>query len=114
MHTAWVLPLVLLLLTQAPARPSVAVVVSSKRPGADASAQKVGARMVEALTTAGFTSPLDDAATLRLLKKAKLNPRDCQGATPCLLKLATALGPSTVVVGVDVGRIGDSLAIHVE
>ncbi len=70
--------------------------------------------MVEVLKTAGFGSALNDAATTKLLKAAKLNPRDCQGASPCLIKLANALGPNALVFAVDVGKIGDSLAIHVE
>lgn len=108
------LPLILVVLSQAPAHTPVGVVVSSKRPGSDAAAQKVATRMVEALGGAKFTGVLDDAATGKLLKRAKLNARDCQGAGPCLIKLAKALGPTAIVIGVDVGKIGDSLAIHVE
>lgn len=70
--------------------------------------------MVEALTAAHAPLPTDDAATTRLLKKSKLNPRDCQGSSACLIKLAAAISPSAVLLGVDVGRIGGSLAIHVE
>lgn len=107
-------PLILVLLSQAPARTPVGVVISSKRPGSDAAAQKVAARMVEAVASAQFTSVLDDVATAKLLKKSKLIARDCQGAGPCLIKLASALGPKAIVFGVDVGKIGDSLAIHIE
>lgn len=105
------LPVVLFLLSQAPAPGSAAVLVASKRPGADAPAKTVAARMTSAAGAAGFTVAAD-AVTAKALKKAKLNPRDCQGATACLQKSATALG--AVVFGVDVGKIGDSLAIHVE
>ncbi len=114
MHDVPVFPLILVVLAQVSANDPVAVVVASKRPGADAAAQKVATRMTAALTAAGFKAPIDDAATVKLLKKQKLNPRDCQGASPCVLKLAAALGPAALIVAVDVGRIGDSLAIHVE
>ena len=114
MHDAPVFPLILVVLAQVSTNDPVAVVVASRRPGSDAAAQKVAARMTAALTAAGFKAPIDDAATMKLLKKQKLNARDCQGASPCVLKLATALGSAALIVAVDVGRIGDSLAIHVE
>jgi hypothetical protein len=114
LHDVGVSPLLLVLLAQVSAHDPIAVVISSKRPGSDTAAQKVATRMTTALASAGFKAPLDDAATVKLLKKQKLNPRDCQGANPCVLKLASALGPTAVLVAVDVGRIGDSLAIHVE
>lgn len=99
----------LLLTTQTPS--SAAVLVTSKRPGADAPAKAVAARVTKAATAAGFAVQAD-AASAKALKAAKLNARDCQGATPCLQKLASAVG--AVVFGVDVGKIGDSLAIHLE
>ena len=106
--------LVLVVLSQAPTHAPIGVVVTSKRPGSDAAAQKVAARMLEALAGAKLSSVVDDAGAVKLLKKAKLNPRECQGASPCLIKLANALGPTAIVIGVDVGKIGDSLAIHIE
>lgn len=70
--------------------------------------------MRQSLLAAGFDAVVDDAAVVKRVKKQKLNPRDCQGASPCLLKLAGALSPTALLVGVDVGKIGDSLAIHIE
>jgi hypothetical protein len=95
-------------------REPIAVLVASKRPGADASAAKVAARVSKGLTDEGLARALDPGAAAAQLRQAKLDPRACQGATPCLIKLAAALGPRAVVIGVDVGKIGKSLAVHLE
>jgi hypothetical protein len=42
------------------------------------------------------------------------DPKSCQGARACVSKLAILIGPHAVVVGVDVGKIGKTLAIHLE
>jgi hypothetical protein len=77
----------------------VTVSLSSKRAGAEAFAPKVLARVRAALSTHEIQSNTDDRAN------------DCQGATDCLRNAAK---PNTVLIGVDVGRIANSLAIHLE
>ncbi len=104
--------LVLAVLT-AEERSPIAVVVASKRAGAEAIAAKLATKVQGAVTAAGKTA-LDDAAAVKLLKKDGVDPRTCNGATECLLKAALKLGPKAVVIGVDVGKIGKNLAIHLE
>lgn len=107
--------LVALALSQAPTRQPIAVVVSSQRPGADAFSSKLAERLREALVEAGFEAPLGDAEALQqLTAQGAADPRRCQGRSSCLSQLATLLGPRAVVVGLDVGKVAKSLAIHVE
>ena len=99
-------------LTQAPA--PLAVVVSSKRSGADAIAGSAASRVHTALLREGVpaTELLDDAAAAKKLKVA--DARKCQGGASCLAKLAVLLGPEAIVIGVDVGKIGTQLAVRLE
>ena len=69
---------------------------------------------MKGLAVEGLPQALEPAAAAARLKLANLDPKACQGATPCLIKLAAALGPRAVVIGVDVGKIGKSLAVHLE
>ncbi len=112
------LPLVLLqlALSQAPeVRAPVAIVITSKRPGAEALAPKITQRVFDSFKREGVGSLLDDAATAQELRAAGFSdPKSCQGTRACLAKLAILLGPKAVVVGVDVGKIGKTLAIHLE
>jgi hypothetical protein len=107
-------------LAQAPsAQPvsPVAVVVSSKRPGADTFAAAAAARVHAALLREGLpiNDALDDVQTGKKVKAAGFSDaRNCQGGASCLTKLAVLLGPNAVVVGVDVGKIGSQLAIRLE
>ena len=107
-------------LAQAPspqAAAPIAVVVSSKRPGADTLSGAVAARVHAALIREGTATgdALDDVATGKKVKAAGFSDaRNCQGGTSCLTKLAVLLGPNAVVVGVDVGKIGSQLAIRLE
>jgi hypothetical protein len=105
-------------LTQAPAAPSrapVAVVQTSKRPGAEALSPKVARLVVDALTREGVANVLDEATATRKLREAGFSdPKSCQGARACLARLAVLLSAHAVVVGVDVGKVGKTLAIHVE
>jgi hypothetical protein len=112
-----VLSLLLLQLTlgQADTRGPVAVVITSKRPGAEAFAPKITQRVFDSFKREGVTALLDDAATAKELRAAGFSdPKSCQGTRACLSKLAILLGPKAVVVGVDVGKIGKTLAIHLE
>lgn len=107
---------VLWCLAQAPA-PQVGVVVSSKRPGADAFATAAAGRVHAALLREGLPAgdALDDAATGKKVKEAGFSDaRNCQGGASCLTRLAQLLGSNAVIVGVDVGKIGNQLAIHLE
>jgi hypothetical protein len=109
-----VLPLILALSMGANAGP-VSVVVSSKRAGADQYAGKLATRVHQALTREGFSDALDDAATAKLVKGAGFSDaRNCQGGQKCLQKLAVLVGPKAVIVGVDVGKVGKELAVHLE
>lgn len=96
-------------------RTPVAVVMTSKRPGAEAVAGKITQRVFDSLKREGVTGLLDDAAAVKELRSAGFSdPKTCQGTRACLSKLAILLGPKAVVVGVDVGKIGKTLAIHLE
>ena len=99
-------------LTQAPS--PLAVVVSSKRAGADTFASSTAARMHAALLREGFppAEVLDDAAAAKRVRVA--DARKCQGGASCLAKLAVLVGPDAVVIGVDVGKIGTQLAVRFE
>ncbi len=101
---------------QAPSpRGPVAVVISSKRPGADAYAAKVASRVHAALENQGVDSPLDnDAAVKKLKGLGYSDPRNCSAAVPCLARLAKLLGPRSIVVGVDVAKVAKTLALHLE
>lgn len=110
--------LLVAVLAQTPAptrRGPVAVVVSSKRAGADAIAPKLAARVVSTLTREGLTDVQDDDKTAKQVKAAGFSDaRNCQGGQSCLTKLAVLLGPRAIVVSVDVGKIGKQLAVHLE
>ncbi|PZR18385.1 MAG: hypothetical protein DI536_00440 [Archangium gephyra] len=101
--------------TPADARTPVAVVLTSKRPGADAVAAKISQRVFDSFKREGVTGLMDDATATRELRAAGFSdPKSCQGTRACLSKLAILLGPRAVVVGVDVGKVGKTLAIHLE
>jgi hypothetical protein len=112
-----VLPLLVLQLTlaQAEVRTPVAVVITSKRPGAEAVSPKIAQRVLDSFKREGVAGLLDDAAAIKELRSAGFSdPKTCQGTRACLSKLAVLLGPKAVVVGVDVGKVGKTLAIHLE
>ncbi|MFT3710780.1 MAG: hypothetical protein QM817_24415 [Archangium sp.] len=111
------LPLLLMQLTlgQADVRSPVAVVITSKRPGAEQVAPKIAQRVFDSFKREGVGGLLDDANSVKELKSAGFSdPRTCQGTKACLSKLAILIGPKAVVVGVDVGKVGKTLAIHLE
>mgnify|MGYP001567813492 FL=1 len=96
-------------------RTPVAVVMTSKRPGADPVAPKIAQRVFDSFKREGVGGLLDDAAAAKELRSAGFSdPKSCQGTRACLGKLAILLGPKAVVVGIDVGKIGKTLAIHLE
>lgn len=96
-------------------RGPVAVVVSSKRAGAESFGPKLAARVFSTLTREGIADVQDDEKTARQVKAAGFSDaRNCQGGQSCLTKLAVLLGPRAVVVSVDVGKIGKQLAVHLE
>jgi hypothetical protein len=96
-------------------RTPVAVVMTSKRPGAEGAAAKIAQRVFDSFKREGVTGLLNDAATAKELRSAGFSdPKSCQGTRACLSKLAILLGPKAVVVGVDVGKVGKTLAIHLE
>lgn len=101
-----------LCLAQAPT--PLAVMVSSKRPGADAIATSAAGRVHTALLREGVAAEglLDDAAAVKKVRVA--DARKCQGGASCLSKVAVLLGPNAVVIGVDVGKIGTLLAVRLE
>ncbi len=96
-------------------RSPVAVVISSKRPNAEAFSPKLATKVLEALRKEGIGPLLDDSAATRELKLAGFSdPKSCAGGTSCVAKLAVLLGAKAVVIGVDVGKVSKSLAIHIE
>ena len=99
-------------LAQAPS--PIAVMVSSKRSGADAIATSAATRVHTALLREGAPAAglLDDAAAVKKVRVA--DARKCQGGTSCLSKIAVLLGLNAVVIGVDVGKIGTQLALRLE
>lgn len=104
-----------LTLAQADTREPVAVVLTSKRPGAEALAPKISQRVLDSLKREGLTEVFDVARAAKELRTLGFSdPRSCQGTRSCLAKLAVLLGPHAIVIGVDVGRVGKTLAIHLE
>lgn len=105
-----------LALAQTPeVRSPVAVVMTSKRPGAEQVAPKIAQRVYDSFKREGVSGLLDDSGSVKELRSAGFSdPKSCQAAKSCLSKLAILIGPRAVVVGVDVGKIGKTLAIHLE
>jgi hypothetical protein len=96
-------------------RAPVSVTLTSRRPNTDAFAPKVVARVVEVLKREGLADVRDDARTVKELKAAGFSdPRSCNGGQTCSARLAVLISPRAVLVGVDVGKVGKSLAIHLE
>jgi hypothetical protein len=87
----------------------LAVLVASKRGGAEQFAPKVTARV-----RARFPGSMEEAPAAATAKAAGVDPKSCQGATECLGRVAKAIAPNAVVVGVDVGKIAKTLAVHLE
>lgn len=110
------LALTSMLLSQAAeTRAPVGVVLTSRRPNTDAFAPKVAARVVELLKREGVADVRDDARSTKELKAAGFSdPKSCNGGQTCSAKLAVLLGARAVVVAVDIGKVGKSLAIHLE
>ncbi|MEW5741255.1 MAG: hypothetical protein AB1938_20200 [Myxococcota bacterium] len=96
-------------------RAPVAVVLTSKRPGAEAVSQKIAGRVFDVLKKEQVGGLMNSAQSAKELKAAGYSdPRTCQGTRSCLTKLAILLGAHAVVIGVDVGKVGKTLAIHLE
>jgi hypothetical protein len=96
-------------------RKPVVVTASSKRPGTDAVAAQIVSRIRETLIREGVGDVLTEDAGLATLKSAGVkDSKTCQGSSACLNKLAILVGPKAVVVGIDVGKVGKTLAVHIE
>lgn len=96
-------------------RAPVGVVLTSRRPNTDAFAPKIAVKVVEVLRREGVTDVRDDAKVTKELKAAGFSdPRSCNGGQTCSARLAVLLGPRAVLVAVDIGKVGKSLAIHLE
>lgn len=108
------LALAVTVLTASPDQGPITVLVASKRAGAEAFTAKVATKVHQTLLANGTAGVLDDGAGAKLVKKAGGDARNCAGGTECLAKTAALLGPKAVVIGVDVGKIAKTLAIHVE
>ncbi|MDP1915048.1 MAG: hypothetical protein Q8L14_02300 [Myxococcales bacterium] len=105
----------LLLSQAAESRAPIGVVLTSRRPNTDAFAPKIAAKVVEVLKREGIADVRDDAKATKELKAAGFSdPRSCNGGQTCSARLAVLLGPKAVLVAVDVGKVGKSLAIHLE
>lgn len=104
-----------LLLAQPDTRSPVGVVLTSRRANTDAFAPKIAAKVGEVLKREGVAEVLDDTRTSKELKAAGFSdPRTCNGGATCSARLAVLLGPRAILVGVDIGKVGKSLAIHLE
>src|SRR5689334_16613048 len=102
---------------QVPEKPGpVAVLVTSKRSGAEAFAAKLSGRIATIVQQELGAVPMIEpaAAQKRIQASGFTDPKKCQGARRCVAKLALLIGPSAVVVSVDVGRVQKSLAVHLE
>lgn len=96
-------------------RTPVGVVLTSKRPGAEAASVKIATRVYDVLKKEGVGGLLNNARSTKELKENGFSdPRTCQGTRSCLSKLAILLGAKAVVIGVDVGKVGKTLAIHLD
>jgi hypothetical protein len=96
-------------------RTPVGVVLTSNRPGAEAVSVKIATRVYDVLRKEGVGGLMNHAETAKELKASGFSdPRTCQGTRACLTKLAILLGAKAVVIGVDVGKIGKTLAIHLD
>lgn len=96
-------------------RAPVAVVLTSKRPGAEAASVKIATRVYEVLKKEQVGGLLNAKDAAKELKASGFSdPRTCQGTRACLSKLAVLLGAKAVVIGVDVGKVGKTLAIHLD
>lgn len=105
----------MLLSQAAETRAPVGVVLTSRRPNTDAFASKVATRVVEILKREGVADVRDDARSTKELKAAGFSdPKSCNGGQTCSAKLAVLLGARAVIVAVDIGKVGKSLAIHLE
>lgn len=99
------------LAAQGPTRTPVAVMVSSKRPGSAQLASAVATRVTDAIAAESKGLVLSDAEATRI---AKRDARSCNAVGNCLLSIAGALGSRAVVVGVDVGKIRNSVGVYLE
>jgi hypothetical protein len=89
--------------------------MTSKRPGADKVAPKIAGRVADYFKREKVDGLMDNAAAVKELKSVGFSdPRSCQGNRACVDKLAVLIGAHAVVVSVDVGKIGKTLAIHLE
>lgn len=107
-----------MLIAQAPATTpprTVAVLATSKRPAVDQYIGVLTARAHALLKREGVGPLLEEAAGIEQLKFAGVtDPRSCQGGRACVARMAVILGSRTVVVGIDVGKAGASLAVIME
>jgi hypothetical protein len=106
------------LYAQAPApapHAPVAVLATSKRPSVDQYVATLTARAHALFEKEGIAPLLDEASGIHQLKVAGVtDSRTCQGGTACVARLALILGEHAVVVGIDVGKAGPSLAVLME
>lgn len=93
----------------------IAVVLSSQRKGAESIALPIAEHLQRSLAEVfpqGVMTPSEAAKALRAA--GVKDPRTCAAKPDCLARLAGLLGPGAIVVGVDVGRILDQVAVHAE
>lgn len=103
------------LISQTPAPRPVAVLATSRRPAVDQYISVLTARAHALLKREGVSQLLEETAGIEQLKLAGVtDPRSCQGGRACVARMAVILGPRAVVVGIDVGKAGASLAVIME
>ncbi len=99
------------LLVLAAQAPSVAVVLTSHRAGAEGVAAQVATRVLETCRREGLATSADVSA---LAAAGVSDPRTCNGSRACLDRIAVVLGARAVVVGVDVAVVAGQVSIHLE
>lgn len=93
----------------------MAVLATSKRPAVDQYIAVLTGRAHVLLKREGVGPLLEESAGIAQLKLAGVtDPRSCQGGRACVARMAVILGARAVVVGIDVGKAGASLAVIME
>jgi hypothetical protein len=107
-------PVLLAVLCAAPAAPSSAVVLSRRAELPAKEALQAAKRVHEALAASSVKLVADPAAVAASLKAAGVaDSASCDGKLECAARLAGLLGVP-VLVTVEVGALGKSLAMHLE
>jgi hypothetical protein len=98
---------------QPPAPPTVAVLVVRRSVVTRAAAEEVASQVAQAVQAAGVAVALPPAVARKKLAEYGVEAESCEGARECVASLGSKLG-AQVVVAVELGSVGQSVAIHLE